>query len=153
MIYFKVDGECVPKQRPRVYRGHAFTPKKTKEYEEKVLLAFKSAYKEEIPAYQDMPVVAYITVHQQIPKSFSKKKVQMALDEELVPINHRGDLDNFAKSILDSLNEYCYKDDSAVQILNIRKVYSLKPYTEVTLMSRDEYLSTKGESEWGNIKQ
>jgi len=140
MIYFRVDGKVIPKQRPRIYRGHAFTPKETKEYEAKVKKSYLTQVSDKKSLYEEnMPIVAFITIHQQIPKSFSKKKVQLALDEALVPTTHNGDIDNFCKSILDGLNGVAFQDDCQIVRMHARKVYALEPYAEVTLMSLDEY--------------
>jgi len=35
MYSFIVEGEAVPKQRPRVSGKHAYTPKKTRDYQER----------------------------------------------------------------------------------------------------------------------
>ena len=63
IINFKVDGAAVPKQRPRISGRRAYTPKRTKDYEERVLNEFCSSYKGFYPAFgKDVPVRICISV-------------------------------------------------------------------------------------------
>lgn len=128
MITFIVDGPAVPKQRPRINGRRAYTPKRTKDYERKVRQAFSDAYHGDIPVYsQDTPVRAVIEVIQVIPKSWSKKKREAALQNHVAPTSRNGDLDNIAKSILDALNQCVYHDDAQVTTLVISKRYGEEP--------------------------
>ena len=138
MINFTVDGAAVPKQRPRISGRRAYTPKRTKDYEERVLNAFRSSYRGFYPAFgKDVPVRIRISVYQEIPKSWSKKKRAQAEQGEIVPLGRNGDIDNIAKSILDALNGFAYEDDCQVVRLKITKSYSMEPYAEVWL-GRDD---------------
>ena len=132
-MQFVVDGTAVPKQRPRVTRGgQAYTPKKTRDYEERVRKAFLSSYRGFMPAFEgDVPVRACIEIVQQIPKSWSNSKTLRAERGEIAPVSRNGDLDNIAKSILDALNGYVYKDDAQVTTLMITKRYGADPYAVV----------------------
>ena len=128
MIEFTVNGPAVPKQRPRMGGRRAYTPKKTKDYEQKVRQAFSDAYKGDIPVYKEgVPVRASIQVIQGVPQSWSKKKREAALAGKLAPTTRNGDLDNIAKSILDALNECVYHDDCQVTTLLISKRYGETP--------------------------
>lgn len=128
MIEFTVNGPAVPKQRPRMGGRRAYTPKKTKDYEQKVRQAFSDAYKGDIPVYKEgVPVRASIQVIQGVPQSWSKKKREVALAGKLAPTTRNGDLDNIAKSILDALNECVYHDDCQVTTLLISKRYGETP--------------------------
>ena len=132
MIRFTVDGTAVPKQRPRISGRRAYTPKRTKDYEERVLEAFRSSYQGFYPAFgKDMPVRICITVNQAIPTSWSKKKCLQAERGEIVPLSRNGDIDNIAKSILDALNGFAYEDDCQVTTLIITKQYGVQPCAEV----------------------
>ena len=134
MIKFKVDGAAVPKQRPRISGRRAYTPKRTKDYEERVLNAFRSSYSGFYPAFgKDVPVRICISVIQEIPKSWSKKKRAQAENGEIVPLSRNGDVDNIAKSILDALNGFAYEDDCQVTTLIITKQYGAEPCAEVWL--------------------
>ena len=137
-IHFTVEGTAVPKQRPRISGRRAYTPKRTKDYEERVLNAFRSSYSGFYPAFgKDTPVRICISIYQAIPKSWSKKKCLQAEQGEIVPLSRNGDIDNIAKSILDALNGFAYEDDCQVVRLKITKSYSMEPYAEVWL-GRDE---------------
>lgn len=132
MIMFTVDGPAVPKQRPRISGRTAYTPKKTRDYEERVRNAFRSSYPVTEPVYPaGIPVRATIQVIQQIPKSWSNTKTIKAERGEIVPTSRNGDLDNIAKSILDALNGVVYDDDCQVTLLIISKKYGPDPYAVV----------------------
>ena len=138
MITFVVYGTAVPKQRPRISGRRAYTPKRTKDYEERVLNAFRSSYSGFYPAFgKDTPVWVEIRIGQTIPKSWSKRKRLQAELGEIVPLSRNGDIDNIAKSILDALNGFAYEDDCQVVRLKITKSYSMEPYAEVWL-GRDD---------------
>ena len=134
LITFIVDGAAVPKQRPRISGRRAYTPKRTKDYEERVLNAFRSSYSGFYPAFgKDTPVWVCISVIQEIPRSWSKKKRTQAESGEIVPLSRNGDVDNIAKSILDALNGFAYEDDCQVIKLMISKKYGAQPCAEVWL--------------------
>ena len=134
MISFTVHGTAVPKQRPRISGRRAYTPKRTKDYEGRVLNAFRSSYSGFYPAFgKDTPVSVEIRIGQAIPKSWSKKKRAQAEQGEIVPLSRNGDVDNIAKSILDALNGFAYEDDCQVTTLMITKQYGVKPCAEVQL--------------------
>lgn len=133
MIAFTVKGQAVPKQRPRLTRGRqAYTPKKTRDYEERVRIAFRSSYKGVLPAYDSgVPVRARIEIVQQIPKSWSRIKQEKAIAGSIIPAGRNGDLDNIAKSILDALNGLVYADDCQVTMLIISKRYGPEPMASI----------------------
>ena len=134
MIEFTVNGPAVPKQRPRISRGRAYTPKRTKDYEGRVLNEFRSSYSGFYPAFgKDVPVRICISVIQEIPRSWPKKKRAQAESGEIVPLSRNGDVDNIAKSILDALNGFAYEDDCQVTTLIITKQYGVNPCAEVRL--------------------
>ena len=134
-IAFTVDGPAVPKQRPRMAGRHAYTPKKTRLYEERVRQAFFSSYEgQPYPMFpKDTPVYAYIEIIQPIPKSWSKSRTLQAIAQKLLPITRNGDLDNITKSILDALNTYAYEDDAQVTRIYASKRYGNDPYALVIL--------------------
>ena len=138
MITFVVDGAAVPKQRPRISGRRAYTPKRTKDYEGRVLQEFRSSYEGIYPAFgKDVPVRISIRIVQAVPKSWSKKKRAQAEQGEIVPLGRNGDIDNVAKSILDALNGYAYEDDCQVVRLTVSKEYGADARAEVWL-GRDE---------------
>ena len=133
MIAFVIDGAAVPKQRPRITRGRqAYTPKKTRDYEERVRKSFRSSYHGDVPVFDaGTPVKVCIEVIQQIPKSWSNSKHLKAERGEIAPTTRNGDLDNIAKSILDACNGLVYEDDAQVTLLIVSKRYGSTPYATV----------------------
>ncbi|EIF5083621.1 RusA family crossover junction endodeoxyribonuclease [Clostridium perfringens] len=114
-----VTGKIRGKARPRVCRGHAFTPKDTVQYEKLV----RDCYKQQDGRYLEGPIKALIIAYYKIPKSYSKKSVQ-AIRDGLEKPTKKPDADNIAKIILDSLNGIAYKDDSQIIELRIIKRYT-----------------------------
>ena len=121
LIKFEILGKPVAKGRPRLGQfGHTYTPKKTVEYENLVKLSFVNNY----PNFKPLEgyIEASITAIFEVPKSYSKKKTKELLEGHN-NYEHKPDLDNLAKSILDSLNGLAFKDDSQVTILHANKEY------------------------------
>ena len=134
MITLVIEGTAVPKQRPRMSGRVAYTPKKTRDYEERVRQAFRSSYRGQVPAfYKGVPVKACIEIVQSIPKSWSNTKTIKAERGEIAPVSRNGDIDNIAKSILDALNTLAYEDDAQVTTLIISKRYGADPYAAVRI--------------------
>lgn len=122
MTKFTVLGEPVAKERARVYRGRAFTPKRTKAYEEQVAWEYK---KQKGSFYKTQPVKVKIELYFAPPKSTTKKELAKISTGQKVYTGKK-DIDNIAKSILDSLNGVAYIDDRQVIELSISKQYSLE---------------------------
>ncbi|HAT4103701.1 TPA: RusA family crossover junction endodeoxyribonuclease [Clostridium perfringens] len=114
-----VTGKIRGKARPRVCRGHAFTPKDTIEYEKLV----RECYKKQDGRYLEGSIKALIIAYYKIPKSYTKKRVQVIRDGLEKPTK-KPDADNIGKIILDSLNGIAYKDDSQIVELRVIKRYT-----------------------------
>lgn len=133
-IYFIVLGDVIPKGRPRFTRsGRAYTPSKTHDYESKVKLAYLKEYPSGM-AFKDEPLEMIVNVYMAIPKSVSKKKHDHMLLHEY-PTQHKGDVDNFLKSIADALNGVAYTDDCQIVCATINKIWSESSKAEVTIRS------------------
>ena len=122
MIEFEVIGKIQPKQRPRFKRCGAFiqtyTPEPTLKYQKLVAESYMAKYGEmKLSGALVMNIDAFFNV----PKSLSKKKKLELYGKPNV--QHNGDIDNVAKSILDGLNGVAYDDDTIVYDLHIRKYY------------------------------
>ena len=85
-------GDPVAKGRPRVYGGHAITPRKTQRAEERIFAEFRRKYPDEAPF--DGPVSVYV-------KFWLSKR-------------GKPDIDNLIKTVLDALNGVAYADDSQI---------------------------------------
>ena len=70
----------------------------------------------------DGPVAINIVVYKKVPKSWSKKKKEAALNKEIRPIV-KPDNDNIEKIIWDSLENTLYTNDSVIVDNACRKFY------------------------------
>ena len=128
---FEVPGKIVGKERPRVnmYTGRVYT----KDYEFLVQQYFKMKY----PRYEmlegrlSINIIAYL----KIPKSTSKAKVEEMLENKISPTK-KPDVDNIAKSILDAMNNFVFKDDNQVSKINVEKRFALE---EKAVIEVEEY--------------
>ena len=91
---FTVDGEPIPKARPRLGRhGKTYTPSRTTTWEEQVGWTYREAQGPEFHG----------SVH--VTLRFRRKS------------RRRADLDNLIKSVLDGLNGVAWQDDSQVKCI------------------------------------
>lgn len=124
MLYeFEVPGKITGKGRPRVNTATAiaYTPTKTKEYEELVKQYFiiKNRCAKPLEGRLAVTIKAYFG----IPKNTSKKQKEEMLNNNISPVK-KPDIDNIAKIILDALNRLAFNDDNQIIKLSIEKVYS-----------------------------
>lgn len=133
-LRFVVPGPPVGKARARVVlnRGkvRAFTPAKTANFENLVRLAFVEKYPGHVPIEGAITVTA--TAYFPVPKSM---KVPKCIDwaKDYIPHTHRPDADNVSKSICDAGNGVIWRDDSQIYQMQIYKLYSLTPRTEIKI--------------------
>lgn len=110
------------KGRPRLTRnGHAFTDEKTRNYENLVKLLAMQAMEKAGAQTTDKPVKAIINAYFEIPKSYTKKKVQAIINGEIKPA--KPDVDNIIKSLLDGCNKIIFKDDVQIYAVSATKSY------------------------------
>lgn len=128
-VRFNIQGSVVAKQRPRLGKGgHVYTPSKTKVYEEICKLSYGNRY-----YFEEEYISIKILFKFEVPKSYSKKKKQEALEGKIRP--SKADIDNYIKSILDALNKVAYKDDRAVCSIYAEKIFADKSETIVEIES------------------
>ena len=138
MIKFTYHGEAVGKGRPRVTaRGgkyaHAYTPKKTKDFEDAIRFEFMASNCEQMPVYErEKTLKAEVLIGMSIPKSYPKYKQALCRCRMIAPAK-KPDLDNVLKSIFDSLNGAAFEDDSQIVKVVAEKVYADEPFVEVTI--------------------
>lgn len=132
-IRIVLDGTPVAKARARVRVvkagdgrsfASAYTPAKTRKYEDVLRLAASEAMNGRPPL--DGMVRVRIVARLPIPTSFSKAKRGAAVSGDLRPTT-RPDVDNYAKAVLDALNTIVWRDDSQVIDLYVSKFYDDKP--------------------------
>lgn len=131
-ISFTVKGRPVPKARPRVTGGRAYTPAETREYEEWVRWNYARANGPKFAGW----VTVFIRAYFPIPESTPKKRA--AELEGGYCAKRVGDVDNVAKSILDALNGVAYTDDCQVVGLDVQKLQSATPRVEVDIVGEVE---------------
>ncbi len=129
-----IDGRPVPKGRPRVTRHGTYTPKSTQIFESAIRAAWLKCGEKPFEDGEalDVMVNAYFPIPSGTPKSKRGKLY-------LTPYLKRGDIDNIIKAVLDALNGYAYKDDSAVYSVYGSKIYTMEePFTVVTIRSVED---------------
>lgn len=126
-MIFEITGEPMGKQRPKFSRAgnfvRTYTPKETVNYEQWVKMCYKQAGGQHLGTG---PIGIKVNVFYKIPKSFSKKKRQQALDRQIAP-TVKPDCDNVLKIICDSLNGIAYADDKQIVFAIITKYYAEQP--------------------------
>jgi len=136
-IKFTVYGNPVPKLRARTARTKAgfnvaYTPDKTREWEKSIL---GQALNSRPPAPLNGEIWLGVKIYRQIPKSFSRRKREMAERGEIRPIT-RPDLANYIKSVEDAIEGVYYSNDSQVvgYLEGVGKYYSETPRIEVVVL-------------------
>lgn len=110
-----IEGRPKVKERPRMTRrGRVFTPKRTLDYERQIAEAYNG------PMFESDRLAVHL--------SFSRKGVQIEISEAELKPEHssglpvlRGDIDNYAKAIMDALNGVAYEDDKQIVVLIAEK--------------------------------
>jgi crossover junction endodeoxyribonuclease RusA len=111
VLEFTVEGVPVPKGRPRFFRGHAVTPKRTRDYEKKVREVAMAAAAECGWVADDRDCWLNVIVCRAA---------------------KRGDLDNYVKAITDAINGVAYDDDRRIAYINAVRRED-KNYPKVTV--------------------
>jgi Holliday junction resolvase RusA-like endonuclease len=102
LLTFEVPGPVVPKERPR-FAKHAYTPKRTRDYERHV------------------QVTAMVALEEwRVGGRRWNGALRFALDVKVyMPDKRKRDLDNCFKSISDALNKLLYNDDEQLDELHV----------------------------------
>lgn len=146
MIEFTIDGIPQAKERPRFSKGTVYTPNNTVAFERAVgILAKKAMGKWGV---LDLPCIVSVVVKEAIPKSWPKWKREATI-AGMIAHTKTPDVDNIAKSILDGMEKFAYKNDSQVFSLSSSKQWSNKSTTTVTITPVDMICSSvKTEAEY-----
>lgn len=130
---FEVLGRVKPKQSTKFAKiGNfvkTYTPSDVKSYSNWVRLCFKGTYPDFKPL--DGAVKLLIEVNFIIPKSYTKKKVQM-IEEGYICPTVKPDCDNICKQIADSLNGLAWVDDKQIVNLEVRKRFAERDFVVVS---------------------
>lgn len=129
---FTLVGEPVGKARARFSRvsGTAYTPSKTRRYED----AIRKVARSEMGSLNPLSGAVRVRLRAvfSIPASWSQRKRDAALRGEIKPTK-RPDLDNVEKAWLDALNGIAYLDDAQVVEKTSEKVYGLQALVVVSV--------------------
>jgi Holliday junction resolvase RusA-like endonuclease len=126
---FHIPGRPIPKARPRVVNGHAYTPRETADYERAVQWCYKAHAPGATPI--STPCAVEMVFRFPIPASARRKTMPDKIKAG-DPYPYRGDLDNLCKAVLDALNGLAFTDDALVVEISARKEYG-EPGAEVTI--------------------
>lgn len=129
-LYFEIDMEPHPKQRPRfdMNTGRIYNPVSNREAEEKIKRAFIEKYPDHnISEWSKKPL------HMRICFLFECTQKHEILD----PHTSKPDIDNLAKTVLDALNGVAYADDSCVFELRVLKRYDDRNEISVSIEFED----------------
>ena len=134
-LRFVVLGQPLGKARARVVRTprgavHAFTPAKTRRWEETIAGQAQTAMRERSPVRG--PVKLEFVAEFAVPTSWSKWKRRAALRFEIAHTT-RPDGDNVLKAIKDALHGVVWVDDCQVTEVHGRKRYAEQPKLIVTV--------------------
>lgn len=92
------------------------------------------------PIYNEY-IKCEITICLRVPRRETKSDIEMMLKNVIKP--KKGDVDNYAKAILDGMNGIVYEDDSQVTHLSVKKRYASANYAIVEIdidSEQDVYL-------------
>ncbi len=129
-MQFKINLIPIAASRPRVTRYSTYYAEPYNSYKDilKVLIG-KEVAKTKRPLFKQYePLKLRVIFFMPIPKNTSKKK-----RESLVWHTKKPDADNLLKAIKDAMNEIVYHDDGQVCEINVEKLYSENPRTEITI--------------------
>jgi crossover junction endodeoxyribonuclease RusA len=112
-LNFIVEGDPVPKGRPRLGKGRIYTPRTTKAYEKKVAAVALVARQ----CCRLKPFKGPVEVIVEVVQAGVKVRVR----EMQHGTKSTADLDNICKSVLDGMNGVIYDDDRQVHVLKAWK--------------------------------
>lgn len=128
VIRVVIPSNPVAKGRPRLGKGHVFTPQKTRDYESLVKSYAYMAMENEKMFLKETPLKATIIC-------YVERK-----NKRPYPVT-RPDLDNYIKAVLDGFNGIVFEDDSSVICIEAYKLYGETPRVEVKIEPIDEFLT------------
>lgn len=122
---FIIPGKPFGKQRPRVTvngkYAHAYTPEKTKTYEELIRAEYLKQCNGKFE--KNIPITISIVALFEPPKSDSQKQKNKKINN-VIYATKKPDWDNIAKVICDALNGIAWVDDSQIVSGTVAKYYA-----------------------------
>ena len=126
-LVFVIDAKAIPQDRPRACHKNgitwAYKTKRNKDFEKYIADQVIGVMDSKgVNMIADIPVYLGVEVKKSIPKSWTKKKAQAALNGEILPTS-KPDASNYYKLIEDALNGILYADDSQIVAQQSSKIY------------------------------
>ena len=128
-IEFKIPGKIQGKQRARVTKWGAYTPKNTVVYENLIKTIFIDKYGYSLSTF-DRAVKIVVKAFFKIPSNLSSKKADKLLNQYCLKTP---DADNILKSVSDGLNGVAYVDDKQICEMTCVKRWSKTEYAVINL--------------------
>ena len=115
--------------RPRVYRGHAFSPNAAANHD-----YFEKAFKQVVKVFQliNTPAEVYIDAYLEMPHDVPAHEVLLFESRVLDPITYP-DYDNIGKCYTDMFKYVISVDDDLFHVGQVRKFFSIIPRVEITI--------------------
>ena len=128
-VEITVHGKVVGKGRPHFIRktGVAITPARTRSYES-VIRDYAMAEMQGNEPWEGRVKAEIVAIHE-IPKSWNKKKKELAESNLIAP--SKPDVDNVVKIVLDACNRTVYIDDCQVVTCVVQKEFGNKARLEI----------------------
>ena len=139
MISLDLFGDPIPQKRARTFNNHGkiVTWDSQSKIKEGYKWQIRSQYNEE-PLNE--PLAIDILFRMPIPNSATKRIKQAMLNGAHRHIK-RPDLDNLCKLVLDVLNGLVYRDDSQIDQISMKKIYSTNPGTFIRIIPIEQQVS------------
>jgi len=129
-----INEEPKSQSRPRFnsYTKKAYEKEDITNYKKKVSYAAKQVIKK--PIEKGIPLKIEVSFYMKTPKVISNvKKNASNIDNELIRVTKKPDIDNLLKAILDGLNGIAFDDDNQITDVILKKRYSFDPRTEILI--------------------
>lgn len=95
-------------------------------------------YDNKLPFIQT-PCIINIDIFEKIPSGIRKRDAVLAEMGIIRPCKRTGDVDNYAKSVLDMIQHGMLADDALVFETRIRRFYSCKPHVDVNIKYMEKW--------------
>ena len=131
-IDIKIDGKPKPQQRHRhTKKGFTYDPS-SKDKKDRLTLIHSQAPKKPFEGGITLYVrfcMPYVKKHYRTGKFSNELKPNPPLSYRIKP-----DIDNLLKFVMDAGNGVLWKDDSQIYKVDMEKIYSVKGYTNITVV-------------------
>lgn len=97
-----------------------------------------------LPTNINTPCKLHIRIYEKTPSSFSIKKKILAELGLIRPWKRTGDVDNYSKSVMDSIQHGVLADDCLVTDLDSRIYYSIRPHADIKITYMEKFPEVSG---------